>query len=209
MTLFPDLETVSNQTIEPKFYQQLQLLLEISGNKEIIATMLEIAEFNLNHIRWMAAPLIVHGNPWSATIPHWLPLAAYQERLEQIYQEHQNGTIGNQATAAEVLACIYPASLEAPMSHQWTNVYLWVGNEVMTKHKRLKAGQSFWEIVAGQPVNFSQIKHDFAEIATDIRSRCVNEGKNRGWCKKRKNKQTSQQETVISSNVEFAQISLF
>jgi hypothetical protein len=70
----------------------------------------------------------------------------YVTRTEQVLVEA--GVVGDLATPVEVFAFIYGVSLEIPLNREWTNIYLWCGNEVFTKHKRLKEGQTFWEMMA-------------------------------------------------------------
>jgi hypothetical protein len=185
-------------------------------DKEVIATLLEIAEFSIHHIRWFASPIIVYKSPWSETIPPWLITACYQERLSQIYCEHEQNTIENYATKPEVLAYLYPLSLEMPMESDWTNLYLWLGNEVLTKYNRLKDGQKFWDIVGGYPVEYRQIQHNFEQLAGDIRRSCVAQGKQQGWGNKRTKKQENNQVVNVpkssqqtNSNNQIMQLSLF
>jgi hypothetical protein len=173
-------------TPEYKTLQQMQLMLELGINKEVIATLLEIANFSIHHVRWFVAPIIVYKSSWNETIPHWLITACYQERLEQIYLEHYNNKMEQYATKSEILAYLYPLSLEMPMTSNWANLYLWLGNEVMTKFNRLKNGQKFWDVIGGYPVQYSEVQHNFSQIAADIRRSCVAEGKQRGWGKKQR-----------------------
>lgn len=205
MTTIPNLHIPTpTQSTDPKLYAQLQLLLKIGCNKDVVAGMLELAQFSMHHVRWLAAPLLIHQSPWSDTLPNWLPKAVYQDRLRQICTEHEQGEVGHLATPAEVLACMYPATLEAPMSHSWANVYLWVGNEVMTRYERLPEGQKFWDMIGGHPVSFDSIKDNFTDIAQDIRKRCVEEGKCRGWGSKRRKAKpapTEEESSVVQINL--------
>lgn len=197
-------------------YQKLQLMLELGIDKEVIATLLEIANFSIHHIRWFASPIIVYKSSWSETIPPWLITACYRERLSQIYFEHEQNRIENYATKPEVLAYLYPLSLEMPMQSDWSNLYLWLGNEVLTKYKRLKDGQKFWDIVGGYPVEYRQIQHNFEQLAGDIRRSCIAQGKQQGWGKKRTKKEESNQVVNVpkssnhtNSNNQIIQLSLF
>ena len=51
--------------------KKLHLMLELGIDKEVIATLLEIAELSIHHVRWFASPIIVHKSSWSDTIPPW------------------------------------------------------------------------------------------------------------------------------------------
>lgn len=205
----PDLKLPSVQTCSLKPIQkQLELLLKIGCSKEVIASLLEIGEFSIQHIRWFASPIIVHQSSWADTLPNWLITAIYQERLAQIFTEHEKGEIGELATPAEVLACLYPASMEAPMSSDWSRVYFWTGDVVMSKYNRLPPNQSFWDVIGSPPISYNSIQYDFEYLARDLRQRCLAESKRRGWGKKRKSKPT---ELITSppSQSEIIQLSLF
>ena len=112
------------QPVPDSFKVMTNLLLENGANKEVIAAMLEIAQFSIHHVRWLAGLVIVHQSLWMETLPKWLIEAIYLDRLERIFQEHEIGEIGVLATPAEVLACMYPATMEAPLHSDWVNVYL-------------------------------------------------------------------------------------
>ena len=175
------------QTLKPQLKKQMSIMLKMGINPQVIASLLEISQFSLHHIRWFASPIIVHQSAWSSALPQWIRQAIYSDRLEQIFTEHETAKIGELATATEVLACIYPASLDAPLHPDWINVYLWAGNEAMTKHNRLGDGRCFWELMGEHtPIKYHSIKADFERLARDIRKHCVTEGKRRGWGKSRK-----------------------
>lgn len=173
-----------NQPVPDSFKVMTNLLLLNGANKEVIAAMLEIAQFSIHHVRWLTRPVIVHQSLWMETLPKWLIEAIYLDRLERIFQEHETGEIGVLATPAEVLACMYPATMEAPLHSDWVNVYLWVGNEVFSKHQRLQE-TSLWQLLGeDRPVKFESIKSDFEQLAKDIRRKVVEAAKQRGWGKK-------------------------
>ncbi|MBD3557436.1 hypothetical protein H6S82_00945, partial [Planktothrix sp. FACHB-1355] len=74
------------QPVSDSFKKMTNLLLENGANKEVIATMLEIAQFSIHHVRWLAGPVIVHQSLWMETLPKWLIEAVHLDRLEQIFQ---------------------------------------------------------------------------------------------------------------------------
>ena len=204
------LPTNNTQLSRPS-QQMMVLMMEMGINPEVIAALLEISAVSINHIRWLAGPIVVQESEWSHTLPYWLRKAIYRDRLEQIFTEIEAGKVGKLATPAEVMACIYPASLDAPMYRDWVDVYLWCGNEVFPKHKRLPKGKTFWQVVGQDPpIKFSSIKQDYHQIAKDIRLKVVQQAQQRGWGKRRQStiSTTSSQNQVAQSN-EIVQISLF
>lgn len=212
-----DVSTNTDQ-LSSQNQQMMLLMMEMGTDKEVLAALLEIAAVSIHHVRWLAGPIIVQKSPWSDTIPTWLLKAIYRDRLEQIFTEMETGEIGELATPAEVMACIYPASMDAPLYRDWVDVYMWCGNEVFTKHKRLPKGKTFWSIIGqNPPIQFSSIKQDYNQIARDIRRTVIAQAKQRGWGKKQKSKPKNKTATNLSTPPEktpnlgndIVQISLF
>lgn len=90
--------------------KMLQIMASLNTPKELLASLLEIAEFSLHHVRYLAGPLVIHRSPWSDTIPQWLKFACIQERLELIFTEYEQDQVGVSSTATEVLTYIHDAS---------------------------------------------------------------------------------------------------
>ena len=78
-------------------------------------------------------PIIVWPGPWQDTMPEWIKAAITTERLI----ESMKALKGEKPTGtdAEVLAYMYPRSLEAPLDSDWTHIYLYVSTRVMSIHK--------------------------------------------------------------------------
>ncbi len=181
--------------------QMMRMLLELEISKEVITCLLEMAKFAPQHLCYLAGPIIVHRSPWAETLPAWLPKACLLERLDRIFEEHGAGSVGKLATHAEILAYMYPASMEAPMHRDWTNVYLWVANEAMTRHNRWRDGQKMGELICEKYLpEFEQVEDNCNQIARDIRRQVVKEGKRRGWGQKKKIPIALTDEVTVPSN---------
>lgn len=220
LTFGTEFAAPQSRSIKPETQQLMRLMLEMDINKDALASILDLAEFNIQHVRYMAGPVIVHRCSWSEALPPWLVKACLLERLDRIEEEHDAGQVGNLATNAEILACMYPASMEAPMHREWVDLYLWLGNDVMTRHNRLSTGQNFWELLDKDcPPKFEQLKSSHSQIARDIRRKVVEEGKRRGWGQRKKraisvsNNTNSDNTKVLldhnPSKLDIVQLSLF
>lgn len=119
--------------------QMLRLLLEMGCHKEIVAGFLEWDGFSKEHIRYMAGPVVVYDPSWSETLPEWIHKAVACDRLELLAQERNQGTASESAILIEVVAYMYSYTLCAPVSHEWTNVYLWCSQQALSKHQRIPA----------------------------------------------------------------------
>lgn len=170
---------------EQKSKEILRLLMQV-GARDIVAAYLEIGGFNRQHVRYLMGPTILHRSPWADTLPNWLLEAIHRDRLEVILLEHDEARVGEVATPTEVMAYMYPATMDAPMQRDWVEVYLWAGNDVLTRYNRLSEGKTFWEHVGNSPISYHQIKNDYEQLARDIRRKVVQAAASRGIAKKQR-----------------------
>lgn len=204
--------------------KMLQILASLNTPKELLASLLEIAEFSLHHVRYLAGPLVIHRSPWSDTIPQWLKFACIQERLELIFTEYEQDQVGVSSTATEVLTYMMPATYEAPLHRDYADLYLWVGNEVLTKYDKLPKGcKSFYEFIGdgdtsnaggNRIVQFNQVETEFNYLSRSIRRSIVKHAAQEGWGKRHVNTKsnlgsTQSTPTPKPSSNSTVQISLF
>jgi hypothetical protein len=83
-----------------------------------------------------ADPIIVWPSPWQDTMPEWIKPAVTVERLLMNMTALKGGEMT--ATDAEVLAYMYPLSLEHPLDSDWTHIYLYVSARVIARHKKVE-----------------------------------------------------------------------
>ena len=78
-------------------------------------------------------PIIVWPSPWQDTLPEWIKPAITMDRLI----ENMKALKGEKPTAtdAEVLAYMYPRTMEAALDRDWVDIYLYVATRVMSRHK--------------------------------------------------------------------------
>jgi hypothetical protein len=82
-------------------------------------------------------PIIVYPGGWGDTLPDWIRTQITLERLienmKEAYGEQPTGT------DAEATAYLYTASLTAPMSDDWTKIYLHVAGKTYAPAPRAGA----------------------------------------------------------------------
>lgn len=77
-------------------------------------------------------PIILYPGGWEDTLP---PTLWEMIRIERFVQQMKaKGKKIEESTDAEALAYIYSASLVAPMGSEWTNIYLWLGKDLLPKN---------------------------------------------------------------------------
>jgi len=74
----------------------------------------------------LSDPIIVFTSPWMDTLPEWIKGEIKMQRLAQLMKGEEEV-----ATDAEALAYMYPRALEAPLDSDWTEIYLYLGAQVM------------------------------------------------------------------------------
>jgi len=79
-------------------------------------------------------PIIVMPGGWGDTLPDWLKSQITLERLVV----NMELTKGKQPTGtdAEATAYLYTASLTAPMTEQWTRIYLYVAGKTLSEFNK-------------------------------------------------------------------------
>lgn len=148
-------------------------------NKEVIAVLLEMQGFKKEHIQFLCGPIIQHRSPWMETTPEWLYKAVVPERLRIIIDEHKKGIIGTEVGPVEIATVMYPATCEAPLSHEYNNIYLWATAHANAIHTG-KSVSEIWEILGGDPVRYDRIVKpdgtyyfEYSNLVSDIRRRVV------------------------------------
>ena len=72
------------------------------------------------------APLIVYPSGWKDTLPDWIKSEVTLQRVVRLMK----GDDGL-ATDVEALAYMYPRTLEAPLDHDWMQIYMYLATKVM------------------------------------------------------------------------------
>ena len=124
------------QTILSEWKQQDPFLSDVEGfqnyfNKRY-ATLEKKAKKELDRqmkllVRVFTAPVIVWKGAWMKDIPKWLLDWIKIDRLIALMKKEYHGI----ATDAEALAYMMPRTMEAPLSHEWVRIYLYLATKVM------------------------------------------------------------------------------
>ena len=78
-------------------------------------------------------PIIVTPGGWGETLPETLKAAVTLERLLENMRSSKEGN--PTATDAEAACYLYTASLEAPLGHDWTEIYLYVAGKALNRNR--------------------------------------------------------------------------
>ncbi len=107
-------------------------------------------------------PIIVMPGGWGADLPDWIRDAITLERLIANVESFKTGVMT--ATDAEACAYLFTASLEAPMGHDWTQIYLYIASKVYEWHRTKDSGVTMpedikvTELTHGQQQDLDRLK---------------------------------------------------
>jgi len=99
-------------------------------------------------------PIIVMPGGWGDTLPDWIKSAITLERLMM----NMRALKGEEMTGTDAEACayLYCASLEAPMGHDWAQIYLYVAGKVYEKHRTPDSGVKMPDDIRVESLNENQ-----------------------------------------------------
>ena len=80
-------------------------------------------------------PVIVYPSGWQDSLPDWIKPQITLERLSMNMQVMKEG--GVPVGGTEVMAYMFPRTMEEPMSEQWFRIYMYVFNQAM-KFKKVE-----------------------------------------------------------------------
>ncbi|MCU0551883.1 MAG: hypothetical protein MUC48_21295 [Leptolyngbya sp. Prado105] len=186
--------TPTPKSITPDRIEQLDrcfamfnAMIDMGMDKDEIAVLLSLsAELTNEQYRYLAGPVTVHSaigwvEDFKSPSMQWLIQAIYKDRLEIVIHELKTGTSNHKASASEILACMYPATMAAPLHPDWSDVYFYAGSIVFPKNNRLPPNTTFWQHLGfGYEITYEQVKYDYDKLAHDIRRRVVQSAADKG-----------------------------
>ena len=114
-------------------------------------------------------PILVMPGGWGDTLPDWIKSQITLERLAQQMKvlKGENPT----GTDAEACAYLYTASLEAPMDHDWTQIYLYIAGKVvaMGKNAQIPEDIKVESLTDGQMRDLGELKGWIYEHRVKVR----------------------------------------
>ncbi len=131
------LEKIDMQTVQMQFdFADLQPIEEKQVKKSYSK---DTGKFVFEFMDMLAAPIITFSESWADAIPQSLKQDVTLSRLMGRMQKEEMATI------PETVAYIMTRTYEAPMNHEWANIYLWCSSQYM-KQYRNKTDEDLKEI---------------------------------------------------------------
>ncbi len=101
-------------------------------------------------------PIIVTPGGWGDTLPDWIKEAITLERLIENVRTLKGGEMTG--TDAEACAYLYTASLDAPLGHDWTQIYLYIAGKAYEKHRTPDSGVKMPDDIRVESLNDEQMR---------------------------------------------------
>lgn len=166
-------------TFTPASEIMLVRLAELGAPKTLIAAFLEMDRVHRDHLRYLLGPVVQHQSDWRDATPSWLYAAVTAGRLRVILAERAEGCIGWQVAPEEITACLYPATMDAPMRSEYADLYLWASAQANARHLD-KPLYEVWRMLGHDPLpdrmftkECGGYHHLYRDLCRDIRSRVV------------------------------------
>jgi hypothetical protein len=134
-------------------------------------------------------PIIVWPSPWMDTLPEKLKEQIPLQRL-LMTAKIAHGELPT-ATDVEALAYMYPRTLEAPIGHDWTEIYLYLGTQVAKA-----AGKEVPEDIRKEELNKEQMRM-LNELKSWIYDKRIKARKAKHRAAKQQAKEEKKQEIVV------------
>lgn len=179
MELFDENDLAQPSTLSDNHSNLLTDLADMGCSKHVLALFLELDNADKDHIRFLTGPIIQHRSCWADTTPPWLYQAVTADRLRIILDEHERRETGWQVGPAELTAVMYPATMDAPLRMEYSDIYLWASAHANARHYG-KTPDEIWSQIGGEPVPDRLITspsgrdhNDYRNLCSDIRRRVV------------------------------------
>ncbi|MFV0531747.1 MAG: hypothetical protein ACK5MD_09980 [Flavobacteriales bacterium] len=116
--------------------QQFQLDLGIQPK----LTSKQLDTFTFDLMDCLRNPIITFSSLWADTLPKDVLEKVIPERLISLMLKEEKATI------CETVLYLSTASLEGPLSHEWTEIYTWCGLQFAKKYRGKEAIEQMKQI---------------------------------------------------------------
>lgn len=174
----------------------------VGAPPELITMLLEFGglELSADHRRFLNGPIIQQKSAFADLTPKWMFGMVAGERLEIILQEQKEGLkTGWKVGPTELATALYPASHDAPMLHEYAEIYIWASTQACAKYYH-KPREYFAKVVGGLVVKDSDVIErggryfqTYQELCQTIRNRVVSVQSGREKVVKSKTKDQNEQ----------------
>ena len=161
----------SGDCFTPKIQNILKMMLDIGMSPRILYSLLEFTGLKKEYKHYFGAPIVAKESGWMDTIPDWIKNAVYKERFEIICKEYNENRIGIYASYPEAMCVLMPASMDAPLNRDWTNIYTWLGKQVCIKHQK-KQEEDFKRICDIEKLSRDE-QEQLNRLLADIRRKTI------------------------------------
>lgn len=179
MQLFNETDLEQPSNLSGNHAKMLTVLADTGCSKHVLAALLGLSNVHKDHIRFLTGPIIQQRSQWADTTPQWLYQTIAADRLRIILNEHQNRKTGWQVGPVELTTVMYPATMDAPLCMEYSDIYLWASAQANARHRN-KTPDEIWSQISVKPVPDKLITNpsgryhqSYRQLCSDIRRRVV------------------------------------
>jgi hypothetical protein len=127
------IEAARSRPWEDRQWDAVRDLLARGTSRGAIAALLTLAGAERKQVAYFQGPILVHP-PGDADIPERLRRAISLDRFDAVHEECVTGTIGEFAVPSDLAAVLMTASLAAPLSSDYADMFVWATAVTGSKH---------------------------------------------------------------------------
>ena len=118
----------------------------------------EVDNFTFDLMDCLRSPIITHSSLWANTLPKDALDKVTPERLIALLFKEKKATI------SEIVLYLYTASLEAPLSYEWAEIYTWCGLQFARKYRNEETIKQIIQIAPDKLSNYNTSKLESLRI---------------------------------------------
>lgn len=190
---------------------RLLALARIGAGAEMLGAMVNLSGITLraDHQHFLSGPIVQHRSGWQSTTPEWLYRAVPAERLAIVLDDHTHDRDGWQVGPAEIAAVLYPATMEAPLHHWATEIYLWASGNAKAAKDGVPVDDIRKQVAFVDDAQIltptGSLHRHYRDLVTDIRRRVIRSAKEQ---QRDNNRQCKETTITCAPDVETVQFDL-
>ena len=139
---------------------------------------------------YLLGPIVQHDSSWKDATPEWMIQAVFPERAEIIRKELNEKAEGWRIGPAELATALYPAVMEASLSYETSQVFLWASAKAIVKYRKEHVNEIKEQLQLSNELADSVLQEDgaffseYKELCTNVREAVIRQFKKQ-WAKDR------------------------
>ena len=150
-------------------FKMMLAMAQIGMGVSIVQALMEFSSIKLDkaHVMYLTGPIVHHKSQWNSMTPKWLYKEVGRARLQIIYEEWKTDSIGWEVSPEEITIALYGASMDAPMIHEYAQIYIWAGTHASARQHKHSVDEQ-WELMGVKSWKIHPLECRQADTTTPI-----------------------------------------